>query len=138
MALLLAKNPAVTLPLDFARALRSDATPEEWMLWRILSRLRPRFTRQYRIGPYVADFACRRARVIIELDGSQHTGSASDRIRDVKIASDCWVVLRFWNNDVTTNADGVVRSVIDVAQPRLPPAETSEFVNPRPARKRKK
>ena len=126
------------LPLDFARTLRAEATPQERMLWRTLSRLRPRFTRQYRIGPYVGDFACRRAQVIVELDGGQHAESASDRVRDVEIESDRWVVLRFWNNEVTTNAAGVVEAIISAAEPRLPPGETFESVNPRPARKRKK
>src|SRR3954465_13255842 len=53
-----------------ARALRNSATKHERKLWGILSRLRPKFTRQLPIGPYFADFACRQAKLIVELDGS--------------------------------------------------------------------
>ncbi len=60
-----------------ARALRSGATAEERKVWHMLSRYRPRFTRQLPIGPYIADFACRQAKLIVELDGSQHVDQAA-------------------------------------------------------------
>jgi len=60
----------------FARRLRREATPEERMIWRRISRFRPAFTRQLTISDlYVADLACRQARLAIELDGSQHVDS---------------------------------------------------------------
>jgi very-short-patch-repair endonuclease len=55
-----------------ARALRNGATPHERKLWGMISRLRPKFTRQLPIGPYFADFACRPAKLIVELDGGHH------------------------------------------------------------------
>ncbi|HKU93006.1 MAG TPA: DUF559 domain-containing protein [Sphingomicrobium sp.] len=55
-----------------ARMLRKNATRHELKLWSLISRLRPKFTRQLPIGPYTVDFACRQARLIVELDGSQH------------------------------------------------------------------
>ena len=64
--------------IEFARHLRRNPTDAERLLWRILGRLRSRFTRQYAIGPYVADFACRCARLVIELDGGQQADSHYD------------------------------------------------------------
>lgn len=65
-----------------ARTLRSNATPEERKLWRLLSRYRPKFTRQLPIGPYIADLACRQAMLVVEIDGGQHSESKRDEIRD--------------------------------------------------------
>ena len=71
--------------LRFARALRNNPTPAEEKLWRALSRVRPRFTRQLRLGPFVADFACRRARLIVEVDGSPHAESSTDAVRSAAL-----------------------------------------------------
>ena len=79
--------------ITFVRSLRNNATEEERALWNALSRLRPRWTRQLPIGPYVADFACRRARVVAELDGSQHVDSRSDERRTSALEADGWKVL---------------------------------------------
>jgi very-short-patch-repair endonuclease len=62
-----------------ARSLRNSATTNER---RLISRLRPKFTRQLPVGPYFADFACRQAKLIVELDGGQHSESDHDRRRD--------------------------------------------------------
>ena len=117
--------------LTFARSLRNNATEEERAVWRILSRVRPRWTRQLPLGPYVADFACRRARVIVELDGSQHVDNASDRRRTSALEADGWLVLRFWNGDVHENLDGVVEAIIAAAEPRLPEGETFQAISHR-------
>ena len=69
-----------------ARALRSNATPEELKMWELLSRFRPKFTRQLPLGPYIADFACRKAKLVVEIDGSQHAGSERDLLRDQWLA----------------------------------------------------
>src|SRR5690348_9229604 len=61
-----------------ARALRSNATREERKMWELLSRHRPKFTRQLPIGPYVVDFACRQAKLVVEIDGGQHAESERD------------------------------------------------------------
>jgi very-short-patch-repair endonuclease len=65
-----------------ARKLRSAATRHERKVWELLSRYRPKFTRQLPIGPYIADFACRQAKLTVEIDGSQHSESARDAERD--------------------------------------------------------
>ena len=95
-----------------ARALRGTPTDAERVLWRLLSRYRPKFTRQLPIGPYIADFACRQARLVIEVDGSQHADSKRDLARTRFLESEGWTVIRFWNSDVATNPDGVAESIL--------------------------
>ena len=98
-----------------ARALRNNATKHERKLWRILSRLRPKFTRQLPIGPYYADFACRQAKLIVELDGSQHADSKRDETRDRFLEHDGWTILRIWNNQLDDNLEGVFQAVVSRA-----------------------
>jgi len=98
-----------------ARALRNGATKHERKLWSILSRVRPKFTRQLPIGPHVADFACRQARLIVELDGSQHADSQRDRKRDRFLEQEGWAVLRIWNNELDGNAEGVFQAIMSRA-----------------------
>lgn len=100
---------------EVARRLRRDMTPEERLLW---SRLRGAglgvsFRRQEVIGPFVVDFVCYPARLVVELDGSQHAGSESDRLRDAKLTADGFTVLRFWNHEVRGNLDGVLARVAE-------------------------
>ena len=95
-----------------ARALRNNATPEERTLWRLISRYRPKFTRQLPIGPYIADFACREPRLVVEIDGSQHMGSDYDASRDRYLVSQGWTVIRFWNSDVQNNPEGVAEAIL--------------------------
>lgn len=88
-----------------ARALRRDITGVERKLW---SRLRNRqlentkFVRQISIGPYIADFVARSLRLVIELDGGQHSASKHAE-RTKVIEAHGYRVIRFWNNDVTDN-----------------------------------
>ena len=81
-------------------------------MWELLSRYRPKFTRQFPIGPYTVDFACRRARLVVEIDGGQHAESVSDQIRDNWLASEGWTVLRVWNSDVRDNPHGAVEAIL--------------------------
>ncbi|WP_294391710.1 DUF559 domain-containing protein [uncultured Sphingomonas sp.] len=109
-------DPAVTEKrlTSFARMLRNEATNVEAMLWQ---RLRNRqiegakFVRQLPIGFYIADFACRSARLAIELDGGQHSASVTDVERTRIIEAHGYVVIRFWNNDVVENIDGVLEEI---------------------------
>jgi BirA family biotin operon repressor/biotin-[acetyl-CoA-carboxylase] ligase len=97
-----------------ARKLRRASTDVETALWQ---RLRNRqlegekFVRQLPIGPYVADFACRSAKLVIELDGGQHADSAADAARTGLIEAHGYTVLRFWNNDVIDNIEGVLEQI---------------------------
>ena len=105
---------------EHARALRNGATDAERLIWRRVAQYRPRFTRQLVVGPYIIDLACRTARLAIELDGSQHIDAASYDARRTAYLEDAgWVVLRFWNNDVMANPDGVADAILARAAERL-------------------
>jgi very-short-patch-repair endonuclease len=98
---------------DKARALRNEATPQERMLWSLLSRYRPKFTRQLSLNPhYVADLANRQARLIIEIDGSQHIDSRTDAARTRFLETEGWTVIRFWNSEVDENPEGVAQAIL--------------------------
>jgi very-short-patch-repair endonuclease len=100
-----------------ARALRRDATEVEKMIWQHLRQppfKEHHFRRQATIGPYFADFASHQAKIVIEVDGGQHSGSTSDERRTRYLEANGYRVLRFWNNDVGENISGVL-SMIDAA-----------------------
>jgi len=69
------------------------------------------FTRQCQIGNAVADFACRPLRLAIELDGGQHADNPADEVRTRVIEAFGYRVIRFWNNDVLQNTDGVLQVI---------------------------
>jgi very-short-patch-repair endonuclease len=100
-----------------ARQLRANATAPEMRLWRHLRRfptLGTHFRRQVPIGPYVADFACMAARLVIEVDGSQHGDAAieaRDETRTLWLEREGYRVLRFWNNELTENMQGVLEAI---------------------------
>jgi very-short-patch-repair endonuclease len=71
-----------------------------------------KFLRQISTGPYVVDFICREHRLIVEVDGGQHSGSTSDKVRDAYFAERGYRTLRFWNSDVHSNLDGVLTSIL--------------------------
>ncbi|GLS77944.1 endonuclease domain-containing protein [Oharaeibacter diazotrophicus] len=101
---------------DRARRLRADMTGHEVLLWTKLRDLRPygaNFRRQAPIGPYIADFAWLAGRLVIELDGDHHghDDGAKDRVRDAWLESRGFEVLRFWNNELTENLDGVLDTI---------------------------
>jgi very-short-patch-repair endonuclease len=70
------------------------------------------FRRQVRIGRYIADFVCHSARLVVEVDGGQHAvRTAADQERSKVLEANGYRVLRFWNNDVLTNIDGVLEEI---------------------------
>jgi very-short-patch-repair endonuclease len=97
---------------DRARALRANATREERKIWELLSRYRPKFTRQLPIGPYIADFACRQAKLVVEIDGGQHSESRRDQVRGRWLSEQGWKVLRVWNSDVRDNPIGTAEAIL--------------------------
>jgi very-short-patch-repair endonuclease len=110
-----------------ARQLRHEMTFAERRLWSILQGRQldgHRFRRQCPVGPYIADFACLEAGVIVEADGGQHMESARDAVRDRYLRRCGFRVLRFWNNDVMANLDGV-REAIAVRLADSPPSRPS-------------
>jgi very-short-patch-repair endonuclease len=98
-----------------ARQLRVDATDAELKLWYALSNRQvagAKFRRQVPIDRYFADFACVKARLIVELDGGQHADQeAYDARRSETLAACGWRVIRFWNNEVLENLDGVIATI---------------------------
>jgi lysyl-tRNA synthetase class 2 len=73
------------------------------------------------VGSYVVDFCCESARLIIELDGGQHALNATvDARRTAALEAQGYLVLRFWNNDVLQNIDGVLQAIVDTASPEPP------------------
>jgi very-short-patch-repair endonuclease len=96
-----------------ARTLRRNSTDAEDRLWSHLRSRQPenaKFVCQFQIGPYVADFACRAAHLAIELDGGQHD-AAVDAPRSQIIEAFGYRIIRFWNNDVLANTDGVLEAI---------------------------
>jgi very-short-patch-repair endonuclease len=116
---------------NFARRLRRHQTDAERLLW---FRLRDhrlagwKFKRQVPIERFIVDFFCTEAKLILELDGGQHAAeSARDAKRTAILESMGYLVLRFWNNDVIRNIDGVLEeilSAIDQARSLCPPHPT--------------
>ena len=96
-----------------ARRLRRDMTDAERLLWSRVrnAQLGIRFRRQAPFGPYIADFTCPPARLVVELDGGQHNGCPHDALRDAFFQQEGYRVLRFWNNDVLANIEGVLMSI---------------------------
>jgi very-short-patch-repair endonuclease len=97
-----------------SRKLRINQTDAETKLW---NRIRNRqidghkFVRQQPIGRYICDFVCREKLVVIEVDGGQHAESTRDEVRDGYLRQQGYRVMRFWNNDVLSNIDGVLSAI---------------------------
>jgi very-short-patch-repair endonuclease len=96
-----------------AQRLRKDPTPAEIGFWKLIAPLRLggyHFRKQVPLGPFVVDFACHQAELVVEIDGDTHFSGAAttkDRQRDAALAAHGFVVLRFTNVEVMSNADGV-------------------------------
>jgi very-short-patch-repair endonuclease len=109
----------------YAKRFRKALTRAETILWSRLKEGRAhgyRFRRQHPIGPYIADFASLRARLVIELDGETHSTDeerAHDARRDAFLSKRGWRVMRFWNSDVYKNLDGVVDAIYSAVRSRL-------------------
>ncbi|MBV8468085.1 MAG: endonuclease domain-containing protein [Burkholderiales bacterium] len=99
---------------DFAKVLRQNMTDAEMLLWRHLRARRlagQKFRRQQPLGPYIVDFIHFGARLIVEADGSQHQGSASDELRDAWLKQQGFTMLRFWNDDILLHTDAVLEAI---------------------------
>jgi len=116
--------------LNRARQLRRAMTDAERRLWSVLRDHQldgRRFRRQAPIGPYIVDFVCHEALLVVEVDGSQHgeqPGLAHDTVRDGWLAARGYRVLRFWNNDVLSNIDGVAEVLLSALRAAAEPAGT--------------
>lgn len=117
-----------------ARALRLHLTEAERKLWSYLRRRHlngHRFRRQVPIGPYIADFACLDPRIVVEVDGGQHTIQKNyDTKRDAFLKEQGFRVLRFWANEVLSETERVLDVIYEKLKehplPNLPPLEAGE------------
>jgi len=109
-----------------ARWLRKNLTDTERRLWRLLRDNFPdwHFRHQVPIRRFVADFACHRAKLVIEADGGQHDGS-DDLTRTHLIEAEGYRVLRFWNHDILRNSDGVLTMIAEALSATPPPPKPS-------------
>ena len=122
------------LNVNRARNLRVGQTDAEQMLWYHLRNRRLngwKFRRQHEIGRYIADFVCPDAGLIVELDGGQHGEQMIyDELRTLELEAMGYRVLRFWNNDVLKNLDGVIEMILEAL------ASPAPHPNPLPAGER--
>ncbi|MEK7617841.1 MAG: DUF559 domain-containing protein [Patescibacteria group bacterium] len=101
---------------QIARKLRNNPTDAEKKLWYFLRSYRKlgiKFRRQQLIGPYFPDFVCLEKKLAIELDGSQHLNLKSDELRDSWLRQEGFTVLRFWDNEVLQNIEGVMEKILN-------------------------
>jgi len=100
------------MPLPRARQLRKNQTDAEQALWLHLRRRQLgafRFRRQQPIGPYIVDFFCPKAKLVVEIDGGQHVERVEhDAERTQWLESRGYRVVRYWNNEVLRNIEGVL------------------------------
>jgi len=109
---------------QFARTLRHNQTDTERELWHLLRRRELagyKFRRQVPLGPYIADFVCLSARLIVELDGGQHREQITyDSERTKWLEAQHFRVLRFWNNQVFEERDAVLVTILSALTPPHP------------------
>lgn len=104
---------------DFRKELRNEQTEAEKILWSKLrnNQIGYKFRRQYSIGAFIADFYCPKKRLVIELDGSQHIDNIEyDKERTKYFNSLNIDVLRFWNNEVFDNLEGVMEKILRILE----------------------
>jgi very-short-patch-repair endonuclease len=110
-----------------ARTLRQNMTDAERQVWQMLRAQQMKghkFRRQVPIGRYIADFVCHEARLIVEIDGGQHDGSSPrEAERNGFLQNQGYRILRFWNNEVLANLDGV-HAAIAGELGRITPTQT--------------
>ncbi len=93
-------------------------TAAEKRLWAILRDRRTgglKFRRQHTVGRYIADFACVEIKLIVEADGGQYNENAADEKRTATLRDEGWRVVRFWNNDILENLEGVRAKILEAA-----------------------
>jgi very-short-patch-repair endonuclease len=109
-----------------ARVLRRNFTEAERRLWAALRDRRLahyKFRRQRSVGPFIADFVCIAHRLVIEADGSQHAENPTDEARTIWLEEHGWKLVRFWNNDILENTEGVLESILQILR-QTPPSPT--------------
>lgn len=115
------------MSVNRARNFRKNLTDEETILWselRLLRQKKLHFRRQVPRDGYILDFACLKAKVIVEVDGVQHAmgrQKQSDKVRDAHFESLGFIILRYWNSEVRNELDAVVTDILFRTSKRLSP-----------------
>ena len=122
--------------LEMARIARKYPTEAKRRLWSRLRRhaLGWHFRRQHPVPPFVLDFACPALKTAIEADGGQHAESGEHDHRDRYLEANGWLVLRFWNNEIIANIDGVIALITEACRCRAiatPPPQPSPALRER-------
>jgi very-short-patch-repair endonuclease len=110
-----------------ARRLRTEQTEVERRLWLELRDRRLlgcKFRRQVPLGPYIVDFVCKERGLVIELDGGQHADDPDDERRTADLEEAGWRVLRFWNNEVSENLEGMLERIAEALREDVSPHPT--------------
>ena len=90
-----------------------EAETRLWHQYRDRRLMGHKFRRQHSIGPFIADFACVATQLVVELDGSQHAAAEdADARRTAFLVAEGWTVIRFWNGQVLTDMDNVLREIL--------------------------
>ena len=109
--------------ISLAQNLRKNATPQEKQLWYdFLSSYPIRFQRQKAIGNFIADFYCHKAKLVVEIDGSQHftdAGSVADAFRTEKLENYGLTIIRFTNQDIKNHFRGVCEYIDNTVKSSL-------------------
>lgn len=109
---------------ELRRKLRANPSVAEIRFWRLIFPLRTggwHFRKQVQLGPYYVDFACLHAGIVVEIDGDTHSTELvqkNDRVRDEYLSGRGFLVLRFSNDDVLANPDGVFDALVTALEPR--------------------
>jgi very-short-patch-repair endonuclease len=103
----------------FAKKLRTNMTIAERKICSDIrnKRLGVEVRRQVPIGKYMVDFVCFDKKVIIEIDGGEHSGKENDKTRDTRSRAQGYKVLRSWNNEVLRNIEGVLQKIVEEVSP---------------------
>jgi very-short-patch-repair endonuclease len=99
----------------FAKTMRADTTVAENLLWQAVRNRQLegfKFKRQVPLDGYILDFVCFEARLIVEVDGSQHADNTRDLVRDAFFRGQGFRILRFWNDEVVQNLDAVCLAIL--------------------------
>ena len=116
-----------------AQRLRRELTDAERKLWSVLRNRKlngAKFRRQQPIGPFIADFVCQEQKLIVEADGGQHAENVRDARRTAFLEGVGYRVLRFWNNDILTNLDGVAQVIANALSTPHPAQAAPESPSP--------
>lgn len=104
---------------EIRKLLRKNQTPQEIILWSKLrnNQTKQKWRRQVSVGPYIADFYCSKKLLVVELDGAQHLDNKEyDKEREKYFSSLGIRTIRFWNNEINTNIESVIKIIMETIE----------------------